>query len=293
MCRRIHNITTTCMLHSAQGLQLCSSRLHNARRYLWISSADSHMPHSQLCLALRFFHWLQYSLCIGYIASRCICFAIIVFYMSVTYCPFFALSSTMRSVLHILRWSIIGLQCFFLLICIIAILALMPVDISGSQVKPTMPSVLDILRWSMIGMRCFFLLIHISIIAILALIPVDISGSQVKPLEFSSGPSSLAGSGNGIAFVTFIFEIPASPSYPQMLFVIRAVVVNWDVWVTASDLRFRKCYFGGQIVKKNSIVNTRCMHADHHSRCRVLRLLDLTLDCGKNVVRHPLLVAVR
>jgi hypothetical protein len=48
----------------------------------------------------------------------------------------------MPSVLHILRSSIIGLRCIFLLIPIVAILALIPVDSRGSQVKPTMPSVL-------------------------------------------------------------------------------------------------------------------------------------------------------
>ena len=51
---RICTIRTTRMLHSSQGLQLCSSRLHNAWRCLCLSSADSHMPHSHLCLALRF-----------------------------------------------------------------------------------------------------------------------------------------------------------------------------------------------------------------------------------------------
>jgi len=39
------------------------------------------MPHSHLCLALRFCHLLQYSFRFGYIACRCICFAIIVFYV--------------------------------------------------------------------------------------------------------------------------------------------------------------------------------------------------------------------
>jgi len=42
------------MLHSSQGLQLCSSCVHNAWRCLCLSSADSHMSHSHLCLALRF-----------------------------------------------------------------------------------------------------------------------------------------------------------------------------------------------------------------------------------------------
>jgi len=95
----------------------------------------SHLPHSHLCLALRCCHLLQYSLRFGYIASRCICFAIIVFYMSEIYCPIFTLSSTMPSVLHILRWSIIGLQCFFLRIRI-HIVALIPVNITYYALSP-------------------------------------------------------------------------------------------------------------------------------------------------------------
>ena len=47
------------------------------------------------------------------------------------------------------------------------------------------------------------------------------------------------------------------------------------------------------MIKKNCILNTCWLHADHHSRCGVLRLLDMTLDCSKNVVIHPLLVALR
>jgi hypothetical protein len=94
---------TTRMLHSSQGLQLCSSLLYTAWRCLCLSSADSHMPHSHLCLALRFCHLLQYSLRFAYIACHCIGSTIIVFYMSEIYCPIFTLSSTMPSVLTILR----------------------------------------------------------------------------------------------------------------------------------------------------------------------------------------------
>jgi hypothetical protein len=65
-------------------------------------------------------------------------------------------------------------------------------------------------------LQCFFLLIHIRNIAILALIPIDITGSQVKPLEFSRGPSSPAGGGNAIAFVTFILDIHAAPCISKM-----------------------------------------------------------------------------
>jgi hypothetical protein len=54
------------------------------------------MPHSPLiCLALRICHIMQYSLRFGYLACRCICFAIIVFYRSEIYRPIFSLSSTM------------------------------------------------------------------------------------------------------------------------------------------------------------------------------------------------------
>jgi len=42
------------MLHSSQGLQLCTSHVHNAWQCLCLSWADSHMPHSHLCLALTF-----------------------------------------------------------------------------------------------------------------------------------------------------------------------------------------------------------------------------------------------
>jgi len=78
------------------------------------------------------------SLRLSYLACWCICYAINVFYMSEIYCPIFTLLSSMPSVLHILRWSIIGLQCFFLRIHIhiVAILALISVPITGSQVSP-------------------------------------------------------------------------------------------------------------------------------------------------------------
>jgi len=62
------------------------------------------MPHSpHICSVLRGYHVLQYSLHLGDIAWRCICFAIIVFYRSEIYCQIFTLSSTMPSVLHMLR----------------------------------------------------------------------------------------------------------------------------------------------------------------------------------------------
>jgi len=126
--------------------------------------------------------------------------------------------------------------------------------------------------------------------------PFDIAGSQGKPLKFSHGPSSPAGGGDGIslvAFITFIFVIPAAPWHPEMQFVICAIVVYRDVWVSASDLRLLKRYFGGQIVKMNRIVKSRCFHADDLCRRWVLGLLDLMLDCCKSVFIHPLLVALR
>ena len=58
-----------------------------------------HLPH--LCLTLRFCHMLQYSIRFRYIACRCICFAIIIFYMSEIYSPLFTLFSPIPSVLHI------------------------------------------------------------------------------------------------------------------------------------------------------------------------------------------------
>ena len=243
------------------------------------------MPHSpHICFALRFCHILQYSLCFGYIACWGICFTIIVFYRSEIYSLIFTLCSTVPLVLHILCGSIIGLRCLFLLIHIhiVAILALIPVDITGDQLNPTMPSVLHILRWSIIGLRCFFLRLRIRIIALLALIPVDIAGSQVKPLSFSYGPSSTAGGGHGIthvAFITFIIIITAAPWRPEMKFIIHAIVVYRNVWVSASDLRLLKRHFGGQLLKQNSILNTRCFHTDHDGRGWVLFLLDLELDC--------------
>jgi len=110
----IRTIRPTHVLLSSQGLQLSCSRSHNAWRCLCLSSADSHiylsaiaiyrMPHSpHICSALRFCHILQYGLGFRYLACRCISFAIIVFYRSEIYRLIFTLSSTMPSVLHILR----------------------------------------------------------------------------------------------------------------------------------------------------------------------------------------------
>jgi len=247
------------------------------------------MPHTpHICLALRCCQLSQYSLRFGYIACRCMCFSNIIFYRSEIYCPIFTLSSTMPSVPHSLGCSIIGLRWFILLICIIAILALISVDITGS----TIASVLPILYWSMIGLRCFFL--NIRIVAILALISIDITGSQAKPVEFSFGPLLPAASGDGIAlitFVTLICVIPAAPWHPEMQFVFCTIVVYLDFWVSAFDNRLLKRHFGGQIVKKNSIVKTCCFHFDHKGMHWVLRLSDLTFDCSKSVFIHPLLVA--
>jgi len=177
-----------------------------------------------------------------------------VFYRSEIFSLIFTLSRTMPSVLHILHWSIIGLQTVFLLICIriVVIVPLILVDSTSSEVNPTMPSVLYILRWSIIILQCFCLLIHISIIAILALIPVDITGFQINPLKSSRGLSSPAGGGDGIAlvtFVTFIFLIPAAPCHQEMQFFIHAIVVYQDIWVTVWDLWLAKLHFKGSGVK--------------------------------------------
>jgi len=91
-----------------------------------------------------------------------------------------------------------------------------------------MPSVFHILCCSIIGLQCFFLHIRILIVAIVALIPVDITCSPVTPLEYSEGPSPLAGGGDGIALGGFVniifvirsfFRVPLSSSHlclPQM-----------------------------------------------------------------------------
>jgi hypothetical protein len=96
-----------------------------------------HSPH--ICLSLGFYHILQYSLRVGYLTWLCIWFTSIIFYRFEIFSPIVTLSSTMPSVLHILPGSIISLKCLFLLIRIriIAMLALIPVGISGSQVSPT------------------------------------------------------------------------------------------------------------------------------------------------------------
>jgi len=296
---RICTIRTTRVLHSSQVLWTYCSRLHNAWQCLCLCSADTNMPHSpHICLALRFCHVLKYSLRLESITCHCICFPIIVFYMSEIYCPIFTLSSTMSWVLHILHWSIIGLQwfCLFIWICIVAILKLIPVDITGSRAKPTMPSVLHILHWFIFGLRCFFLLICIHILAILALILIDIVSSQVESLEFLRRPLLLTRGGDGIAlmaFFSFIYVIRTAPWHPEMQFIINAIVRYRDVCVSASDLGLLKRHFRGQIVKNNRIVNTCCFHADDHSRCWVLHVLDLTLDGSNSAFIHPLLVALR
>jgi hypothetical protein len=84
-------------------------------------------------------------------------------------------------------------------------------------------------------LRGIFLLIRIRIriVAVLNLLPVDITGSQVKHLECGCGLASPARGGDVIAliaFVTFIFVIPAAPWHPEMQFVIRAIDVYRDVW---------------------------------------------------------------
>ena len=266
---------------------------------LYLSSIITYrMLHSlHICLALRCGHLLQSSHPFGYITCHCIFFSIIVSYTTEIYCAILTLSTTMISVLHILRWWIISLRCLFLLICmsIVTILAIVSVDLTCFQVKPTMHSVLHILRWSIIGFRCVFLLIHIHIIAIVALIRIDITGSQVKPPELSRGPSSLAGGGDGIplvAFVTCIFIIPTALRHPDMQFLIHTIAVYHDVWVSTSDSRLLKNHFRGQIVQNNCSVTTRSFHPDDHGRRCILCLLDRALDCSTSHFIHPLLVAL-
>jgi hypothetical protein len=118
----------------------------------------SHIPY--LCLALRCCRLLQECLRLKHIACHRMCFAIIVFYRSEIDCLICTLCSMMPSVLPILSWFIIGLQCFFLLLRIVAILALLPGNITGSQVTPSMASVLYIPGGSIISVRCFVFLIR-------------------------------------------------------------------------------------------------------------------------------------
>jgi len=164
------------------------------------------------------------------------------------------------------------------------------------SVSSTMPSVLEILHWSIMGLQRFFLVTYIHIVAIIALIPFDITRSQAKPLDFCCHPQCPAVGGDRFAlvdFITILFEILAAPWHPKMQCIIRTIVVYWDIWVSASEHRLLKRHFGGQIVKKNSIVNTCCFCADDLGRHWVLRLLNLTFHCNKSVLIHPLLVALR
>jgi len=212
------------------------------------------MPHSlHICLAVRCYRILHYSLRFGFITCHCIYYTIILYNRAETYCPIFTLSGMMPSVLHILHWSIIGL------------------------------------RW-------FSLVIQIHIVTIVTLIPIQITGFQAKPRDFSHCPLSLAGGGDVIALImyfTLIFVIPAAYWHPEMQFVIAAIVVYWDFWVSASDLRILKCHFWGQVVKTNSIVNTPCFHADNYSRCLVLPQLNPILNCRKSAYIDPLLIALQ
>jgi hypothetical protein len=46
-----------------------------------------------------------------------------------------------------------------------------------------------------------------------------------------------------VTFVTFIFVNPSAPWHPEMKFLVRAVVVYRNGWVSASDLRLLKSHF--------------------------------------------------
>jgi hypothetical protein len=108
-----HHQNNTCVTHFA-GLDLSCSRLPNSKLCLCLSPAKCHILQvcycyvsdaalGHICLILRSCHLLQYSLHFAYIACPCICFAIKVFYRSEIYCQIVTLSSTIPSVLQILR----------------------------------------------------------------------------------------------------------------------------------------------------------------------------------------------
>jgi len=96
-----------------------------------------------------------------------------------------------------------------------------------------------------------------------------------------------------VNLLTFIIVILKAPWRAETRFVNHTLVVYRDVWVSVSHLRFFKSHLGGEIVKTNSIVNTRCFRADDLGKSWVLRLLDLTLDCQRSVFIDPLLVPLR
>jgi hypothetical protein len=89
------------------------------------------------------------------------------------------------------------------------------------------------------------------------------------------------------------FVISTGHWYPEIQFVILAIVVNQDAFVRAADLRFLMCHYGGHILQKSSIVTTCGFLTYDHGLLWVLRLLDLMLDCSKTVSVHTLLVAIR
>jgi hypothetical protein len=145
-------------------------------------------------------------------------------------------------------------------------------------------------------MRCFFGVLSVRIITIVNVIAVDISGFQVKPLWFTCGPWLLAAGADRIAqvdFVTFIIIILVACWNPKMKLFIRTLVVYQDILDSACDLRLLKRHFGDQMVKKKSIVNPCCFHADDIRRYWCLHLLDLTFVRCKSVFIHPLLVALQ
>jgi hypothetical protein len=81
----------------------------------------------------------------------------------------------------------------------------------------------------------------------------------VEPHEISRGLALVAVGGDGIAhvtLVTFIFVIPPTPWHQNTQFVICAIIVYQDVWVSVADHGFLMCRFGGQIFKKASIVKS-------------------------------------
>jgi len=277
-------IKTTYVLQSSPGLQLSCSRLHNTWRCSCLFSADSHMPHSRhICFVFRLCLLLQFNL-------------LTVFYSSEIHCPIFTLSSTMPSVLHIVRWSIITLRCFFLLIRIhiVTILSLIPVDITSCQGKtynPFSPQHSELIHHQLAMRLPHHLQPHhrtprphphrhhrfpgqTSWVQLHAMFPGWRWGwhstHRIVHLHYRN-PHCPMGSRNAVCHPC---NCCLSECFGRWLY----------LWLL-------KHHFGCQIVKKNSMVNMRCFHRDDHSRRCILHLLDLTLDCSNSVFIHPLLVA--
>jgi hypothetical protein len=75
-----------------------------------------------------------------------------------------------------------GLRCCFfdIRLYIVTLLALIPINITGSPDQHTMPLVLHILHSLIIGLQCFWVLIRIRIITLLTFHPLKITGFRLK-----------------------------------------------------------------------------------------------------------------